>query len=223
MARSSVPPKRRLEQIRQNYKKGKNRRDVNDKFATLPELGGMAVPNLTTSSSLNNSFCESAASLPTFGDVSSGSRPTFQNTKYIFKSGCPTPDPQWPSEQQLMIGPIPEDLSYDEVRCTFRLYGFLSRLFIAHFDKEIIDGKNVKFGYVVYSDPEVVKNLLARGFVTVYEKQMGLHEIVPPIKSFRVLVKKMDGQPIIINTPPRRPRPLLRPRRLQLKGDEQTV
>ena len=189
-ARPSVPPKRRLEQVRLNHKKSKNRRDVNDKFATLPKLGGMAAPDLPTFRNFNNSFSEAAASLPTFEDVSSCSRSemlrcrsTFHYTKYIFKSGCPTPDPQWPSEQQLMIGPIPADVEYSNVRSAFHNHGPIFRLFIPSNISEIIGGKRVKFGYIVYADPKVVKRLLVSGFVIVGGN------LVP--------VKKMDGKPVI--------------------------
>ena len=179
-----------IEQVSRNDKKGEGRRGVNDKFATLPALGGMAAPDLTTSRSFNNPFCEAAASLPTFEDVSCSSRcemlrcrPTFQNTKYIFKSGCPTPDPQWPSELQLMIGPIPSDVDYSDVRSAFHNHGPIFRLFIPYIGSEIIGGKRVKFGYIVYSDPKVVKRLLASGFVIVGGNL--------------VSVKKMDGKPVI--------------------------
>ena len=52
-----------IEQVSRNDKRGEGRRDVNDKFATLSELGGVAVPNLTTSNSLSNSFLDPVGSL----------------------------------------------------------------------------------------------------------------------------------------------------------------
>ena len=82
-----------------------------------------------------------------------------------------------------MIGPIPEKLLYDEVRSAFLKHGAIYRLFIPYFNNEIFGGNRVKFGYIVYFDPKVVKRLLASGFVIVLGNLLK--------------VKKMDGKPVI--------------------------
>ena len=54
----------------------------------------------------------------------------FGKGKYWFKSACPTPDPRWSSEQQLMIGPIPGDVEYAQLRSAFLAQGHTLHLFI---------------------------------------------------------------------------------------------
>jgi len=107
--------------------------------------------------------------------------------KYWFKSGSPTPDPRWQSCQQLMIGPIPGDVEYSTLRSAFLSKGHTIHLFIQNNqawlekNQEKFGKKQVKFGYVVYTDSSVASRLLAQGYVVVgYAK---------------VAVKEMDGQP----------------------------
>lgn len=107
--------------------------------------------------------------------------------KYWFKSGSPTPDPRWPACQQLMIGPIPGDVEYSTLRSAFLSKGHTIHLFIQNNqawlekNQEKFGKKQVKFGYVVYTDSEVAKRLLAAGHVMVGHA--------------KVAVKEMDGQP----------------------------
>jgi len=107
--------------------------------------------------------------------------------KYWFKSGSPTPDPRWPACQQLMIGPIPGDVEYSTLRSAFLSKGHTIHLFIQNNqawlekNQEKFGKKQVKFGYVVYTDSEVAKRLLAAGHVIVGHA--------------KVAVKEMDGQP----------------------------
>jgi len=111
--------------------------------------------------------------------------------KYWFKSGCPTPDPRWSSKQQLMIGPIPGDVEYATLRSAFLSKGHTIHLFIQNNqawlekNQEKFGKKQVKFGYVVYTEPEVARRLLASGYVMVGHA--------------KVAVKEMDGQPAIFN------------------------
>ena len=175
--------------------------DDNDKFATLPELGGISVPvalvkkifcdknaDVSSTNGLDNSYSDAAAaSSPTSGDVSSGSRGSSESgTKtnggrpYIFQPGHPTPDPRWPAEQQLMIGPMPLSVEYTEARSALMPYGgYIIRLFISP-NLVVINEDIVKFGYVVYSQAEIASRLIAGGFVIV--------------GGVKVAVKKMDGQ-----------------------------
>jgi len=111
--------------------------------------------------------------------------------KYWFKSGCPTPDPRWSSRQQLMIGPIPGDVEYATLRSAFLSKGHTIHLFIQNNqawlekNQEKFGKKQVKFGYVVYTEQEVARRLLSQGYVMVGHA--------------KVAVKEMDGQPAIFN------------------------
>jgi hypothetical protein len=75
--------------------------------------------------------------------------------KHWFKSGCPTPDTRWPAGQQLMIGPIPGDVDYAELRATLLTHGHTCHLFIQNNqawlgrNQEKFSMRQVKFGYVV--------------------------------------------------------------------------
>jgi len=107
--------------------------------------------------------------------------------KYWFKSGCPTPDPRWPARQQLMIGPIPGDVEYATLRSAFLSKGHTIHLFIQNNqawlekNQEKFGKKQVKFGYVVYTEQEVARRLFTSGHVMVGHA--------------KVKVKEMDGQP----------------------------
>ena len=64
--------------------------------------------------------------------------------------------------------------------------GYIIRLFISP-NFEVINKEIVKFGYIVYSDPEIPSRLIADGFVIVGGVKMA--------------VKKMNGQPVIPSIP----------------------
>jgi len=134
-----------------------------------------------------------AASKPSLDEVKDDSLVAMTNKhgkgKYWFKSGCPTPDPRWCSKQQLMIGPIPGDVEYATLRSAFLSKGHTIHLFIQNNqawlekNQEKFGKKQVKFGYVVYTEPEVARRLLSAGHVLVGHA--------------RVAVKEMDGQPAL--------------------------
>jgi len=134
-----------------------------------------------------------AASKPSLDEVKDDSLVAMTNKhgkgKYWFKSGCPTPDPRWSAKQQLMIGPIPGDVEYATLRSAFLSKGHTIHLFIQNNqawlekNQEKFGKKQVKFGYVVYTEPEVARRLLAAGHVLVGHA--------------RVAVKEMDGQPAL--------------------------
>jgi len=133
------------------------------------------------------------ASKPSLDEVKDDSLVAMTNKhgkgKYWFKSGCPTPDPRWCSKQQLMIGPIPGDVEYATLRSAFLSKGHTIHLFIQNNqawlekNQEKFGKKQVKFGYVVYTEPEVARRLLSAGHVLVGHA--------------RVAVKEMDGQPAL--------------------------
>jgi hypothetical protein len=54
----------------------------------------------------------------------------FGKGKYWFKSACPMPDPRWGADHQLMIGPIPGDVEYAQLRAAFLSQGHTLHLFI---------------------------------------------------------------------------------------------
>lgn len=132
---------------------------------------------------------------PSLDDVKDDSLVALTNKhgkgKYWFKSGCPTPDPRWPARQQLMIGPIPGDVEYATLRSAFLSKGHTIHLFIQNNqawlekNQEKFGKKQVKFGYVVYTEPDVAKRLLSIGHVMVGHA--------------KVKVKEMDGQPAVFN------------------------
>jgi len=109
--------------------------------------------------------------------------------KYWFKSASPTPDPRWSAEQQLMIGPIPGDVEYSQLRAAFLAQGHTLHLFIQNNqgwlekNQEKFGPKHVKFGYVVYTERETARRLLHNGYV--------------PVGSVKIRVKEMDGQPAV--------------------------
>ena len=173
--------------------------DDNDKFATLPELGGVAVPvawvkkifcdqnaDVSSTNGLDNPNSDAAASSPTSGDVLSCTRGSSESgteknvgRPYIFRPGHPTPDPRWPAEQQLMIGPMPLSVEYTEARSALMPYGgYILRLFISP-NLVVINEDVFKFGYIVYSHADIASRLIAGGFVIV--------------GGIKVAVKKMDG------------------------------
>lgn len=116
--------------------------------------------------------------------------------KYWFKSGCPTPDPRWPAGQQLMVGPIPGDCDYAELRTAFLSHGQTCHLFIQNNqawlerNQEKFGPRQVKFGYVVYSDAEAAEALYRQGSVLV-RRASG--------QRIQVRVKRMDGLPAQFN------------------------
>jgi hypothetical protein len=113
----------------------------------------------------------------------------FGKGKYWFKSACPTPDPRWSAEQQLMIGPIPGDVEYAQLRSAFLAQGHTLHLFIQNNqgwlekNQEKFGAKHVKFGYVVYTERETAMRLLIAGYV--------------PVGTVKIRVKEMDGKPAL--------------------------
>jgi len=112
--------------------------------------------------------------------------------KYWFKSGCPTPDPRWPPVQQLMAGPIPGDCDYSELRTAFLSHGQTCHLFVQNNqawlerNQEKFGSRQVKFGYVVFTEAETAERLFRQGGVIV-RRASG--------ERIQVRVKRMDGLP----------------------------
>ena len=118
-----------------------------------------------------------------------------KNQKYLFNAKCPLPDPKWSSRQQLMVGPIPVKVEVSALRSAFVSKGHVINVYIdtlyftlpsSHPWAKSKFGQqtHVKFGYIVYSKPEVARNLLAEGYVMVGQA--------------KVAVKEMDGKPAVV-------------------------
>jgi len=90
---------------------------------------------------------------------------------YRFKSKEPSPDPRYPKDQQLMIGPIPgqleHDLIYNNLRSIFQSRGPVCFMFIHKSAvRDLESGNSVKFGYVVFAEKGVAQKVSSEGHVT---------------------------------------------------------
>jgi len=90
---------------------------------------------------------------------------------YRFKAREPTADPRYPSDQQLMIGPIPgnleHDVIYNNLRGIFQSRGPVCFMFIhKNAVKDLETGKLIKFGYVVFAEKGVAQRVLKEGNIT---------------------------------------------------------
>jgi len=98
---------------------------------------------------------------------------------YRFKARNPEPDPRYPSDQQLMVGPIPghleHDVIYNGLRGIFQSKGPVCFMFVhksAVKDNE--SGKMVKFGYVVFAEKGVAQKLLKEGHTVFQGHKIGV-------------------------------------------------
>lgn len=161
-----------------------------------PARAGLAVRRPWSSNLPPSSPPPSTTSKPSLDSIVCTSLVALTNKqgegKYWFKSGCPTPDPRWAAGQQLMIGPIPGDVDYSELRTAFLARGHTCHLFIQNNkawlerNQEKFGARQVKFGYVVYSEADTAERLLREGSIAV-RRGSGYH--------CQVKVKKMDGLP----------------------------
>ena len=109
-------------------------------------------------------------------------KPSEKKSKYSFWARHPLPDPRWSSEQQLAIGPIQWRVEYSDVRSAFRQKDRITHLFIEN-PKEFPlrdlwpEEGLVRVGYIVYSDPESAKGVLASGHVMVRGHEVGVKEM----------------------------------------------
>ena len=109
-------------------------------------------------------------------------KPFKKKSKDSFWARHPLPDPRWSSEQQLAIGPIQWRVEYSDVRSAFRQKGRITHLFIEN-PKEFPlqdlwpEEELVRYGYIVYSDPESAKGVLASGHVMVRGHEVGVKEM----------------------------------------------
>eukprot|EP00088_Acartia_fossae_P036934 TRINITY_DN3812_c0_g1_i13.p1 TRINITY_DN3812_c0_g1~~TRINITY_DN3812_c0_g1_i13.p1 ORF type:complete len:266 (+),score=42.37 TRINITY_DN3812_c0_g1_i13:56-853(+) len=90
---------------------------------------------------------------------------------YRFKAKDPVPDPRYPGDQQLMVGPIPgsleHDVIYNNLRSIFQSRGPVCFMFIHKSAvKDVESGNPVKFGYVVFAEKGIAQKVLKEGQVT---------------------------------------------------------
>jgi hypothetical protein len=90
---------------------------------------------------------------------------------YRFKAKDPVPDPRYPADQQVMIGPIPgtvdHDAIYNNLRSIFQSRGPVCFMFIHKSAvKDLETGNPVKFGYVVFAEKGIAQKVLKEGGVT---------------------------------------------------------
>jgi len=90
---------------------------------------------------------------------------------YRFKAKDPVPDPRYPGDQQLMVGPIPgfleHDVIYNNLRSIFQSRGPVCFMFIHKSAvKDVESGNPVKFGYVVFAEKGSAQKVLKEGHVT---------------------------------------------------------
>jgi len=89
---------------------------------------------------------------------------------YRFHARNPEADPRYPSDQQLMVGPIPghleHDVIYNGLRGIFQARGPVCFMFVHKSAvKDNDSGKLVKFGYVVFAEKGVAQKLLREGSI----------------------------------------------------------
>lgn len=90
---------------------------------------------------------------------------------YRFKARNPEPDPRYPADHQLMVGPIPghldHDVIYNGLRGIFQSKGPVCFMFVHKSAvKDNASGKMVKFGYVVFAEKGVSQKVLKDGQIT---------------------------------------------------------
>jgi hypothetical protein len=90
---------------------------------------------------------------------------------YRFKAKEAQPDPRYPGDQQLMVGPIPgfleHDVIYNSLRSIFQSRGPVCFMFVHKSAvKDVDSGDPVKFGYVVFAEKGVAQKVAKEGKVT---------------------------------------------------------
>lgn len=120
-------------------------------------------PPLPRSSSINKVDPKKAA-------VSCKATETAISAGYRFKARNPEPDPRYPADQQLMVGPIPghleHDVIYNGLRGIFQSKGPVCFMFVHKSAvKDNDSGKLVKFGYVVFAEKGVAQKVSKEGTI----------------------------------------------------------
>merc|ERR1719499_872985 len=101
---------------------------------------------------------------------------------YRFKARNPEPDPRYPADHQLMVGPIPghleHDVIYNGLRGIFQSRGPVCFMFVHKSAvKDNDSGKLVKFGYVVFAEKGVSQKVLKDGQISFQGNKITVKEM----------------------------------------------
>jgi len=80
----------------------------------------------------------------------------------------PGPDPNWPSQAQVKIGPLPGNVTRDQLDDALRKEGDLRRLYLQQGNIKLT-AKEIRYAYVVFREPEVAQRLLKASCINVAE------------------------------------------------------
>lgn len=116
------------------------------------------------------------------GGVSVKVTETALSAGYRFKARNPEPDPRYPSDQQLMVGPIPghleHDVIYNGLRGNFQSRGPVCFMFVHKSAvKDNDSGILVKFGYVVFAEKGAAQKVLREGYTTFQGHRIAVKEM----------------------------------------------
>jgi len=117
------------------------------------------------------------------GQVATKVTETAISAGYRFKARNPEPDPRYPSDQQLMVGPIPghleHDVIYNGLRGIFQAKGPVCFMFVHKSAvKDNDSGKLVKFGYVVFAEKGVAQKVMKEGYTTFQGHKIALKNML---------------------------------------------
>jgi len=101
-------------------------------------------------------------------------KPSTTATKagFYFNHSQPAPDPRFPVQNQVMIGPVPcvlaHDILYMELREILYQRGRIAAMFLHKNAIKMKDtGKLVKFGYAVFEERSVAEKLVKQGSLAI--------------------------------------------------------
>jgi len=80
----------------------------------------------------------------------------------------PGPDPNWPSQAQVKIGPLPGNVTRDQLDDALRKEGDLRRLYLQQGNIKLT-AKEIRYAYVVFREPEAAQRLLKASCINVAE------------------------------------------------------
>merc|ERR1712013_329050 len=80
----------------------------------------------------------------------------------------PAPDPNWPSQAQVKIGPLPGNVTRDQLDDALRKEGDMRRLYLQQGNIKLT-AKEIRYAYVVFREPEVAQRLLKASCINVAE------------------------------------------------------
>jgi len=134
---------------------------------TIKPQNNIPKPLPRTNSLINKPELKKVASFSSSNKVTE----TALSAGYRFKARNPEADPRYPSDQQLMVGPIPghleHDVIYNGLRGIFQARGPVCFMFVHKSAvKDNDSGKLVKFGYVVFAEKGVAQKVLKEASIT---------------------------------------------------------